>query len=367
MVELLLPAALFVGSLVALLVASDVFTDAAEEVGLAFGVPPFVIGVTIVAGGTSLPELVSSLLAVLQGAPEIVLGSVVGSNVANMLLVLGIAATVAGDIRIIRELVRVDLPLLVASAVFLLLATWNSPIVWYEGLLALAALTVYIQLTIAEKDRYVGMLVEEFIEIDMDDAAAEDRRAGEVDSVSDKEQFSKRGSDGEQRESNEDVALADDPSREHRASGLNASTLVRLLLSIGVVFGAAFLLVRSIVDLATVLGTGTELIAITAVAIGTSLPEIVVSVIAVRRGLPELAVGNVLGSNLFNSFLVTGIPSLVGDLVVPTSIRSYGLPVMVIVTVLYFFITQDREITRSEGLTLLLLYVLFLVNLGPFR
>ncbi|MFA9518611.1 hypothetical protein ACERIT_15595, partial [Halopenitus sp. H-Gu1] len=69
---------------------------------------------------------------------------------------------------------------------------------------------------------------------------------------------------------------------------------------------------------------------------------------------------------LFNTFLVTGVSSLAGDLVVPTSIRSYGLPVMVLITVLYFFITQDREITRSEGMTLLLLYVLFLVNLGAF-
>jgi len=267
--------------------------------------------------------------------------------------------------------VRVDLPLLVASAVFLLLATWNSPIVWYEGLLALAALAVYIQLTIAEKDRYVGMLVEEFVEtegtIGMDDAAAEDRREGELDSVSDTEHLSKPGPGREPGESNGEVAREDDTEREHPASGLNVWTLVRLFVSIGVVFGAASLLVRSIIDLAAVLGTGTELIAITAVAIGTSLPEVVVSVIAVRRGLPELAVGNVLGSNLFNSFLVTGIPSLAGDLVVTQSIRSYGLPVMVIVTVLYFFITQDREITRSEGLTLLLLYVLFLINLGQFR
>jgi cation:H+ antiporter len=87
---------------------------------------------------------------------------------------------------------------------------------------------------------------------------------------------------------------------------------------------------------------------------------------AVRRELPGLAVGNVLGSNLFNSFLVTGVPSFIGDLAVPDSIRGYGLPVMVLVTVLYFFITQDREITRSEGMILLLLYVLFVVNLGTF-
>jgi len=324
MAELLIPVVLFVVSLGALLVASEVFTSAAERIGLSFGISPFIIGVTIVAGGTSLPELASSLLAVYQGAPAIVIGSVVGSNISNMLLVLGVAAVFGGNIRVIRELVEVDLPLLVASAVFLVIATWGSPFSWYEGLLALAALAVYLQFTIKEKDRYVGMLVDEIVE-DSDDTA---------------------------------VTESESPP--------GIETYARLILSVAAVFAAAYGLVESIIVISTTLRIGTEVVAMTAVAVGTSLPEIIVSVVAVRRELPGLAVGNVLGSNLFNSFLVTGVPSLAGDLVVPTSIRSYGLPVMVLITVLYFFITQDREITRSEGMTLLLLYVLFLVNLGSF-
>ena len=324
MAELLVPAALFVGSLGALLFASDVFTSAAEEIGLSFGISPFIIGVTVVAGGTSLPELVSSVLAVFRGAPEIVIGSVVGSNISNMLLVLGVAAVVGGNIRVIRELVEVDLPLLVASAVFLLLATWGSPFSWYEGLLALVALGVYIQFTIREKDRYIGMLVDELVE-----------GSGETG--------------------------PDEPEAQ-----TDGWTYARLILSLAVVFAAAYGLVESIITVSAALQIGTEIIAITAVAVGTSLPEIVVSVVAVRRELPGLAVGNVLGSNLYNSFLVTGLPSLAGELVVPTSIRSYGLPAMVLITVLYFFITQDREITRWEGMTLLLLYVVFIVNLASF-
>ncbi|ELZ68580.1 CaCA family Na(+)/Ca(+) antiporter [Haloferax prahovense DSM 18310] len=324
MVGVFVSVLLFVVSLGILLAASDAFTSAAEQIGLSLGISPFIIGVTIVAGGTSLPELISSLLAVSQGVPAIVMGSVVGSNISNMLFVLGLAAVVGGDIRVIRELVEVDLPLLVASAVFLVVATWNSPFSWYEGLLALAALAVYIQFTIKEKDRYVGMLIEEVIE-DRDEEVAE-RPEGQVD----------------------------------------MKTYAKLVLSLIFVFGAAYVLVESIVDLATALQIGTEIVAITAVAVGTSLPEVIVSVMAVRKDLPGLAVGNVLGSNLFNSFLVTGVPSLVGDLVIPASIRSYGLPVMLLITILYFFITQDREITRSEGMTLLVLYVLFLVNLGAF-
>lgn len=320
MIALSVSVLLFVGSLGALLVASEMFTDAAERIGLSFGISPFIIGVTIVAGGTSLPELVASFLAVMQGAPAIVMGSVVGSNISNMLFVLGVAAVVGGDIRVLRELVEVDLPLLVASAVFLLVATWGSPFSWYEGLLAFLALAVYIQFTIEEKDRYVGMLVEEVV--------------------------------------------ADEEHSEESTVQAGPTTYVRLVVSLGIVFGAAYFLVESIVDISTTLRIGTEVVALTAVAAGTSLPEVVVSVAAVRKDLPGLAVGNVLGSNLFNSFLVTGVPSLAGDLVVGTSIRTYGLPVMVLITILYFFITQDRQITRPEGTTLLLLYVLFLVNLG---
>ena len=101
----------------------------------------------------------------------------------------------------------------------------------------------------------------------------------------------------------------------------------------------------------------------TAVGIGTSLPEIAVSLSAVRGGNPEIAVGNVLGSNVFNTFAVMGVSSLIEPIAVPADVRTFALPVMVVATVLYFFITQDREITRWEGAALLLLYAVFLLNL----
>jgi cation:H+ antiporter len=104
-------------------------------------------------------------------------------------------------------------------------------------------------------------------------------------------------------------------------------------------------------------------VAITAVGLGTSGPEIAVSVAAVRRGDPEIAVGNVLGSNVFNSFAVMAIPSFLGPLSVPATVTAFALPVMVLATLLYYFITQDREITRWEGGVLLLLYAVFLANL----
>ncbi|MFC4360623.1 calcium/sodium antiporter [Halobium salinum] len=323
---------LFLGSLVVLLKASDVFTSATARIGLAFGVSPFIIGATVVAGGTSLPELVSSMLAVVRDAPSIVVGNAVGSNIANIFVILGVAAIVGERIRIERELIRVDLPVLVASAVFLLVAIWNSPFVWYEGLLAIVLLAVYVHFTLARPARF-DETVEELVE---------EHSTEEVDVAS---------------LANTELGQATAETR------VGFRTYGVLFISLVLVFLAADGVVRSIIAIAGTLDIGPEIVAITAVGLGTSLPEIAVSITAVRRGEPEIAVGNVLGSNVFNSLAVVGIPSLFSPLVIPASVREYALPVLVAATVLYYFITQDREITRWEGAVLVVLYGVFLLNL----
>ena len=331
MVDPVTPVALFVVSLAVLLKSSDVFTTAAERLGLAAGISPFIIGATIVAGGTSLPELVSSTLAVAADAPGIAVGNAVGSNIANIFLILGLAAVAGGTLRIDRELVRVDLPLLVASAGFLAVAVWDGRFAWYEGLLGLAGLAVYIHFTFAEEDR-LDEVVEELVADHTDlDVPAE--------------------------ASIEEVAVA---------TSVGLRTYLEIAVGLGLLFVSADLLVDAIIAIATGLDVGAEIVAITAVSIGTSLPEIAVSLVAVRRGEVEIAVGNVLGSNVFNTFAVMGVPSFIGVVTVPASVRSYALPVMLIATLLYYFITQDRAITRWEGLTLLVIYVAFLVNLASF-
>jgi cation:H+ antiporter len=325
-------AALFLGSLLVLIVASDRFISATARVGLSIGVSPYIIGATVVAGGTSLPELVSSLFAATQGETAIVIGNVVGSNVANLFVILGLAAVVGGAIRVERELMRVDLPILVVSAAFLLIAGWNGRLEWYEGVLALVGLAIYVHFTLAKPAR-LDETVEELVETHAD---------GEVpdEPVTETE--------------------LDELATETR---VGTRTYVLLVGSLALVVLAAAGLVQGIVDLAGALGVGTELVAITAVGFGTSLPEIAVSLTAVRRGDPEIAVGNVLGSNVFNTFFVVGLPSLVAPLSVPATVRTFALPVMLLATVLHYFITQDREITRWEGGVLLLLYAVFLLTL----
>jgi cation:H+ antiporter len=330
MSSLAVPVALFGVSLAALLGASNVFTDAAERLALAFGVSPFLIGATVVAGGTSLPELLSAVLAVVADEPGIVLGMVVGSNVANIGLVIGLAAVATRPIRIERELVRVDLPLLMASAAFLIVAAWDGVISWPEGVLGLSGLAIYVHFTLSTRER-LDETVEELV-----------------------------------AEHVEQTPEADEPREIDDAEEVTVDvwTYMTLVASLAVLFVAADLFVGSILSISATLAVGTELIAMTAVAVGTSLPEIAVSVIAARRGSSELTVGNVLGSNVFNTFAVVGVPSLLGPLSVPANVLGFALPVMVLATLLYYFVTQDREITRWEGITFVVLYAVFVLNVA---
>ncbi|WP_424019769.1 calcium/sodium antiporter [Halorientalis pallida] len=317
MASLPVAVALFVGGLAVLLWSADLFTDAAQKIGLALGLSPFVIGMTVVAIGTSLPELIAAVLAVLRDEPGIVVGNVVGSNVSNVFLVLGTAAVVGRDLRVERDLMQVDLPLFAASAAFLALAIWTSPFTRIEGVIALGALAVYVHFTIAQRDVSVPEIVEEVEAVETD--------------------------------------IEEPP--------IGVVTYAAFVGGLLLVVASASVLVDSVVALSSALAVEPAVIAVTALSIGTVLPELTVSAMAARRGDTAVAVGAILGSNVVNAFGVMGVASLVGPLTIPPTIRSYGLPAMVLATVLYLFVTQDREVTRWEGATLVLMYLVFLVNL----
>jgi cation:H+ antiporter len=300
-------------SLAVLLKASDWFTTAAERIGYGFGLPGFLVGVTIVAVGTSLPELVSSVLAVLRGASEIVAGNVVGSNVTNLLLILGLAAVLGGHFRVRYELINVDLPFLAGSAFFLALVLWSGEVSRAEGALCLCGFGLYLWYALARRPP----------------------PAGEPDA--------------------RELEIARHPR------WLRSSLI--LVAGTGLIYLGADWTVRAVVEMSGLLGVGAEVIAASAVALGTSLPEVAVTIAATRRGQPELAVGNVLGSNVFNAFAVTGASALIGPLAVPDSLLAFALPLMVIATLLGFFMIMEKEMTKWEGWLSLLFYVFFLGTL----
>jgi cation:H+ antiporter len=144
---------------------------------------------------------------------------------------------------------------------------------------------------------------------------------------------------------------------------LEVKTVVILFVSAFFIYLGARYTIDSVIEISKMLNVGVELIAVSAVALGTSLPELVVSITAARQGKEEIAIGNVLGSNIFNTFAVMGIPALFGSLIIPQGIIMFALPMMIIATLLFFFMMQEKVITRWEGYVLLLFYVFFIGKL----
>ncbi|MGF1476165.1 MAG: calcium/sodium antiporter [Geminicoccaceae bacterium] len=300
-------AIVLVVGLAVLVKASDIFTAVAETAGICFGMSPFIVGVTIVAFGTSLPEMVSSVVAVLQGASAIVAGNVVGSNIANLLLILGIAAIIDGHIRIRHEIAKVDLPFLCASSFFLAAVLWNTSVHRGEALMLIVGLGLYLHYALTNR----------------------------------------RGFDERNDETTD-------------RSALTKWLIIKGVVSAACIYLGAELTVTSVIELSQIVSIGTEVIAATAVAFGTSLPEVMVTIAAARKGQSEMAVGNVLGSNIFNAFAVVGVAAMIGPLAVPPTILDFALPFMVLVTILGVFMMMEKEITRYEGGLMILFYVYFL-------
>lgn len=294
---------IFVVALAVLIKSSDFFINAAEKIGLSLGISPFIVGVTIVAAGTSLPELMSSIVSVLSDNSEIVLGNVIGSNIANITLVLGLTAVVGKTIVLEKDLSQNDMPILLGSAFLLWFLVRDIDFSLVDAVICLLGLVIFLLYTFTSKD----------------------------------EPYEK--------------AVIEPP---------NVKTYILLVVgAVGIYFGADYA-VSSVVQLSDIWGIGREVVALTLVAFGTSVPELIVSIMAARRGNPAMAVGNILGSNIFNTFVVMGIPRLFGKVKVPTDVTSFSLPLMLTATILFFVVSLSKRITRWEGFILVLFYLVFL-------
>ncbi len=309
---------LFIMSLAVLLKSADYFTNTAEKIGIHFKMPPFIIGVTIIALGTSLPEVATSIASVLSDSSEIVIGNVVGSNLANILLILGITAIVGRHLVVDKDIIKIDLPILLGSTILLFLITLDGKITYIDGSLSLLILMTYLLYNM---------------------------RSGRKLEDKELKELSKKKK--EEREKKEKERL-------------NIKYPLILIGSGTFLAFAANWTIVSVIELSTIFDIGKDVIAVSAIAIGTSLPELVVSVIAAKKGKADLAIGNVTGSNIFNNLGVIGIPALFGTLTIPLNIISFSIPLLLFVTILYIFSTMDKEITKWEGMTLLLLYIAFM-------
>jgi cation:H+ antiporter len=315
MTEIATNAAILLASLAALVKGADWFLQAAERVGMQLGLSPFIIGVTLLGAGTSLPELVSGIVSVLVGDSQIAVGTAVGSNVTNILLILSAAALIGGGLVVSYELVRVDLPFLFGSALMLALFAMDGQVDRLDGGICLVTIGVYLAYTVSTQEDPATTVA----------AAA-----------------------------TETAPLLPPPG---------ALTWIALAGGLGLLQVGAYFTVASVVDLAALLGVASSVLAASLVAIGTSLPELSVSVRSAQAGRPELAVGNVIGSNIFNALGVVGGAALFGSVIVAPPILRFAIPVMLGSTVLCFFVLQEREMTRWDGWLLLLLFVAFTLEL----
>jgi len=304
---------IFVISLAVLIKSSDIFVGAAEKIGLSFGLSAFLTGVLIVGVGTSLPELVSSIIATTKGATEIVIGNVLGSNITNIFLVLGIAGLIGKNFTIKHDLMRVDIPFLLSATLLMSLMILDGSFSMIEGILCLIAFSIYIIFTIMNP-------------------VPETNTIGFEASKNNKESNVKK-------------------------PVFKEITLI-IISSAGIFVGAKYT-VDSVIAISTILGIATDIIALTAIALGTSLPEVLVTISASKRGNPEIAVGNIIGSNIFNGLVVMGIPSLIAPLQIPHSIIIFSLPTLIAAVFIYSFMVHDKKINQLEGSTLLIFYFYF--------
>lgn len=313
--SLLVAAALVVGGIVLLALGASWLVDGASRLALRFGIAPMVVGLTVVGFGTSMPEFSVSVLAAARGSGGLSLGNAIGSNIMNLLLVLGLAAVIApihvvGGARVVRR----DLGFGLIPAVVLLVAAFDGRIGRGVGLLLIAIFAAFLATC---------------------------------------------------------LGAARSAPRDGGATAIRGTPARHALLTLGgivLLVAGAEAMVRGGVELARAFGISEAVIGLSLVAFGTSLPELATSVAAALKRESDLSVGNVLGSNVFNLGLIIGVAFALRPGSVPPFVVRQDLPILVAATLLVgLVILRDGRIRRSEGAAMLLVfaaYVLFLAIRG---
>ncbi|MDP6686742.1 MAG: calcium/sodium antiporter [Acidobacteriota bacterium] len=312
--------ALFVGGLALMLGGAELLVRGAAQLARTFGVPSLVVGLTVVAWGTGSPELAVGLTADLADHPALNIGNVVGSNIANILLVLGFAALLL-PLTVSRRLVRFDIPLMIGVSILALLASFDGRISTLEGLAFVSSLFFYTVWTIRES-----------------------RRARQAT-------FDNHASEGRG---------ATDQGDSKKPAPIICGVIITVGLFL-VVKGSAWF-VEGAVAIARAFGLTELVIGLTVVAIGTSLPELATSAVAVAKGERAIAAGNAIGSNIFNLLAVLGITAIIAPdgIPVPSAALSLNLPIMIGVAIFSLLVFLAGHImTRWNGALFLALYAAY--------
>ncbi|AGA34277.1 Inner membrane protein YrbG, predicted calcium/sodium:proton antiporter [Thioalkalivibrio nitratireducens DSM 14787] len=316
-----LPVLAVTAGLAALTVGADRLVLGASALARGLGVTPLLIGLTIVAFGTSAPEVVVSIVAALQGNPDLAVGNAIGSNIANIGLVLGATALIA-PLVVASGILRREFPILLGATLLGLVLLLDGSLDRLDGLILLAGLAALTVWLVVQSLRGRGH---------------PDRLGVDVEAAM--------------------------PAR----MGLDRA-VTWLAVGLVLLLAGSRILVWGGVELAGALGVSDLVIGLTIVAIGTSLPELATSVVAARKGETDLAIGNVIGSNLFNLLCVLAIPGLLAPSAVEMSVLMRDYPVMLAMTVLLLLLAAGlrgpHRVQRWEGALLLGLFAGYLILIG---
>ncbi len=301
-------------ALFALVKGAGIFVTGAKQVGAALGMSKFAIGVLIVGFGTSLPEFASSVAAALNGATEIVIANVVGSNITNILLVVGMLAVVGGDVIIKRDLLKTELPVFFIATTLFIAIVFDGSVDRIEALLLLGTFLAYVWYLFVDSQR-------------------------------------------------------EDPAEQIEKSSrpkLEAKSTIYIVIGIAMVLIGAHFTVDMVVKIATAFEVPLGLVSIAAIALGTSLPELFVSLRSIKDGETELAIGNIFGSNAFNMLIVVSVPALITPLAADEVVMGLGIKVLMAASAIFFVTGLAKQVMRWEGLMMLMFFLFFAVKLVDF-
>lgn len=304
-----------------LIKGADLFVEGSSSIAKKFKVPSMIIGLTIVAMGTSMPEASVSITSSLIGENDMSVANVVGSNFFNILIVLGVSCIIA-TLPVEKDTIKKDTPFLILTSFMLLVFAFDLSITRLEGFLFLAVFTFFL-LTMIKNARISAT------ELNNLETKLETEIAGDAD-----------------------VVAINNVS-------MSKTIIISVVGIVGIIFGGD-LVVKSASSIASSLGMSSNLIGLTIVAAGTSLPEFFTSVMAVRKGENEIAIGNVVGSNIFNILFILGLASVLSPITM-SMVAFIDMIFMIFATVLlYLFMKKENTLTKVHGIIFIILYFAYM-------
>ncbi len=331
--------------LIFLVKGSDYFVKSASAIAKKLGVSEFVIGLTLVAVGTSIPELASSIVASLQQASGIVVGNVVGSNIVNIGLIVGLAAFLS-PMKTEVEMLKRDGYIMLFAAVLFFVFALNGELSKIESGIFILLYIAYTFFLFEEAEKYEGKIyfkefIKYFVKFQYINSAKQ-----KINGINNGSNHDKNSETGEENKQLKDGFAKD---------------IFTLILSCTAIIIGAKCFVDESIFFAELLKVPDTIIGTTLVAVGTSLPELAVTVSAARQGYGNIALGNIIGSNITNVLMILGVSGLLFPIAVADISLFFTTPVMIFISaILLIFIGTDWEIKRWEGVALMVLYAAFL-------